>query len=440
MRDIVIPAVIDDPDLLAKSLFNNRRETRIEGTIPTNLLVTNNQKFLFISKDQQRYTHGLHKYPAKFFPELPRWIIDRYSSKGDTILDPFMGSGTTNLEAGLLGRNSIGVDVDPFSRFLSKVKTTQLPENELLKAHEVVVNAIGKYGKRNHVNGIPSFPYRDKWFKPYILKELSFIKSVIETIQYSQDIKDFFLICFSSIIRAVSEADNNCTRTVIRKKLAKQVNEGDAIRLFLKRLDRNIKGMIALGQSDMSGNVFIPNDADARAMPSVHSDSIDLAITSPPYMNAVDYPRTHQLEMYWLGFASGSLAPLKKLHIGTEVVSVVDYNSLHKTQSKLANRAIEAIYQCDPRRAYIASKYIDDMQANLEETYRVLQPGKRYVVIVGDNLVRGVRFETWKYLKQIAPKVGFRVEKNFVSAIINHFIKVPRAERINDDHILVLKK
>ena len=69
-------------------------------------------------------THGIHKYPAKFFPELPRWIIKRYSEKWDMILDPFMGSGTTNLEASLLGRHSIGVDVDPFSRFIASVKTT----------------------------------------------------------------------------------------------------------------------------------------------------------------------------------------------------------------------------------------------------------------------------------------------------------------------------
>lgn len=88
---------------------------RIEGTIPRDLSVQNDDRFIFISRDQRALTHGLHKYPAKFFPELPRWLIERYSSKGDWVLDPFMGSGTTNLEASMLGRRSVGVD--PFSRF-----------------------------------------------------------------------------------------------------------------------------------------------------------------------------------------------------------------------------------------------------------------------------------------------------------------------------------
>ena len=416
------------------------KEIRVEGTIPTSLPVRNNQRFLFISKDQRLYTHGIHKYPAKFFPELPRWIIEKYTDRGNLVLDPFMGSATANLEASLLGRNSIGVDVDQFSRYISKVKTTVISGEELTSAKEELQAIINQYSQKSLINGVPNFPYRDNWFKPYILKELAYIKMSIQQLNQSRKIRDFFLICFSSIIRTVSEADNNCTRTVIRKKLNKQVNEGDAISLFLKRVERNVEGMIALSEAKPTGSVSIPSNADARNLQGIDSASIDLAVTSPPYMNAVDYPRTHQLELYWLGFADGSLADLKKLHVGTESVQAKDYKILHNTQSKLANAEIAKIYKMDQRRSYIASKYIDDMQANLEEVHRVLKPGKRYVLVVGNNLVRGIQFETWKYLKEIAPKVGYKVEQSFVSAIINHFIKVPRAERINDDHVLVLQK
>ncbi|MBC8147872.1 MAG: hypothetical protein H8E98_07815 [Bacteroidetes bacterium] len=81
--------------------------TRIDGNIPIDLEIKNGQRFLFISYDQSRYSHGIHKYPAKFFPELPRWLIQRYSNENDIILDPFTGSGTTNVEALLSNRNSI---------------------------------------------------------------------------------------------------------------------------------------------------------------------------------------------------------------------------------------------------------------------------------------------------------------------------------------------
>ena len=109
-----------------KEIINDfgERITRVDGEIPINLPISNGDRFLFISYDQSKFTHGFHKYPAKFFPELPRWLIKRYSNKGDTVLYPFSGSGTTNVEALLLRRHSLGVDVDPFSRFLSKIKTT----------------------------------------------------------------------------------------------------------------------------------------------------------------------------------------------------------------------------------------------------------------------------------------------------------------------------
>ena len=426
-----------------QQIFQHRpasQTTRIEGDIPVDLKIRNNQKFLFVSKDQRHLTHGIHKYPAKFFPELPRWIINRYSDSGDLVLDPFTGSGTTNLECSLLGRDSVGVDVDPFSRMLAKTKTTLLSASELAIAHDRLVRLMGEFVPTKQLNGIPQFPYRDNWFKPYILVELAYIRSSILDMDTSQDIKDFFLVCFSSIIRAVSEADNNCTRTVIRKKLNKQVLPGAAIKRFIKRMDYCVNGMQALADKCPSGSVTIPNMADARDLSAYGNDCFDLALTSPPYLNAVDYPRTHQLEMYWLGLENGSLVNLKKKHVGTESVMAKDYSDLHKTGCRSADKLIKSIYKIDKRRAFIATKYIRDMERNLQEVYRVLKPGKRYVVVVGNNLVRGYNFETWRYLKDMAPGVGFRVERYFISEIINHFIKVPRKERINDDYVLVLQK
>ena len=117
-----------------KEITNEFGETlvRVDGEIPIDLPVENGQRFLFISYDQSRYSHGIHKYPAKFFPELPRWLIKRYSKQNDLVLDPFAGSATTNIEALLSKRHSIGVDVDPFARLLAKVKTTPLDKDEQL--------------------------------------------------------------------------------------------------------------------------------------------------------------------------------------------------------------------------------------------------------------------------------------------------------------------
>ena len=414
---------------------------RVDGDIPINLPVNDGDRFLFISYDQSILTHGLHKYPAKFFPELPRWLIQRYSKEQDHILDPFAGSGTTNVEALRLGRNSVGIDVDPFSRFLSQVKVTPLDAQELESAQESLLQEVLDYQPSQVVKSdIPDFPYRDNWFNREIILELAYIKKCIVSLDKSEPIKDFFKVCFSSIIRSVSNADDNCTRTVIRKKLGKKVCPSDALKKFAESILVKVPKMTAFSQNDSNGiTAQFPDDMDARNI-KYDVDYFDLALTSPPYANAVDYPRTHQLEMYWLGFAEGTLTPLKKKNVGTESVSSRDYKTRHEIGVADADKVIANIFENDPRRAYIAFKYLEDMKKNLTEVYRVLCKGGRYIIVVGNNRIRGQLFESWKYLMEIAEDIGFGIENYFGSEIIKHFIKVPRGERINTDWILVLKK
>lgn len=414
---------------------------RVDGDIPVDLPIENKQQFLFISYDQTILTHGLHKYPAKFFPELPRWLIKRYSNEGDVVLDPFSGSGTTNIEALLNRRHSVGIDVDSFSRYLSRVKATPLNKHELELSRDRLLRFILDF-RPSFVDGedIPNFPYRDNWFNKEITLELAYIRKMIEELDADDNIKDFFRICFSSIIRSVSNADDNCTRTVIRKKLNKKIYPSDALTKFAETMLTNVPKMIEFSQK-CPDDILIefPDKHDARSI-NYPDDYFDLAVTSPPYANAVDYPRTHQLEIYWLGFENGSLTPLKKKHVGTESVSATKYRYLHKIYVKEADNVIAKIYKKDPRRAYIAYKYLEDMRENLREVHRVLTKDGYYIVVVGNNKIRNELFENWKYIMSMAIEMGFEVENCFASEIIKHFIKVPREERINTDWILVLKK
>ena len=414
---------------------------QVDGEIPVDLPTQDGDRFLFLSHDQSHLTHGLHKYPAKFFPELPRWLIKRYSQENNIILDPFTGSGTTNVEALLAKRNSVGIDVDPFSRFIAKVKVTPLSENTLKSAQKKLFESILNYhSSLISESDLPNFPYRDNWFNKEILFELTYLRKQVQQLDTQDEVKDFFRVCLSSIIRSVSNADDNCTRTVIRKKLNKSVKPSDALNKFAKSVMKKAPKMVAFSENYPSDiTVIFPDDMDARNI-KFEEVFFDFAITSPPYVNAVDYPRTHQLEMYWLGFAQDSLTALKKQNVGTESVSASDYKTLHQIGVSDADTIIQNIYEKDPRRAYIAFKYLNDMRKNLIEVFKVLRKGGRYVVVVGNNRIRGHLFESWKYLMPMAEKVGFRVENYFGSEIIKHFIKVPREERINTDWILVLKK
>ena len=138
--------------------------------------------------------------------------------------------------------------------------------------------------------------------------------------------------------------------------------------------------------------IEFPDNQDARDI-KYPIDYFDLAVTSPPYANI-----------------------------------------------KEADNVIAKIYKKDPRRAYIAFKYLYDMKKNLKEVYRVLKKDGYYVVVVGNNKIRNELFENWKYIMSMAIEIGFEVENYFASEIIKHFIKVPREERIDTDWILVLKK
>lgn len=431
-----------------KPLLDDR--TIINGDLHPQLDISRGDRILIISEDQSFLTHGFHKYPAKFFPELPRWLIRKYTEKGP-VLDPMAGSGTVNVECLLHSIPSVAIDIDPFARLLTRVKTTPLDEGILLRTGQWMKAELRHYHQQSDLI-IPDFPGRDDiWFKKEITRELGTIKGAIERMPLvlgleptqSQKYKDFYYICMSSIIRRVSNADDHCTRTVVRKRLNKRVEKGDAFHRFKGVTEANIQNMVEFSQvCPRNVKVEIVEDKDARQT-GLPDNSVDLAVTSPPYINAVDYTRTHQLEMYWLGLIDpddGPLAEMKRQHIGTESVLAKDYKELKTFGLVSLDALLESIYRVDPRRSFIVYKYFVDMRDNLEEIYRVLIPGGRYAVVVGNNIIRGRRVKSHEFFMEIARAAGFELENYFVSEIIRHFIKIPRKERINDDWVLIFRK
>ena len=309
-------------------------------------------------------------------------------------------------------------------------------------------SAGGAEARHVAASHVPPFAYQDTWFRPFILEELGAIRAAASRIRDAVSpaepgpYVDFIRICLSSIVREVSNADNNCTRTVVRQRLQKRVVPGMAIRLFRRMLSVNVGRMRDfVPMAAAAAPVAIPENGDARAIP-LPDASIDLAVTSPPYINAVDYPRTHQLEMYMLDLSPPGrpLAEAKRRHIGTEVVRAVDYRTLRTYGLPELDAQVESLYATDPRRAYIVHQYFVDMEANFREVQRTLKPGRHYVVVVGNNIIRNQVVPTHAYLLQVAERVGFRVETYFASEVIRHYIKVPRKERINQDWVLVLKR
>ncbi|MFX1484995.1 MAG: DNA methyltransferase [Promethearchaeota archaeon] len=420
----------------------------IQGDLDTDLNIPNGGSILIISNDQSYLTHGIHKFPAKFFPELPRYLIRKYSEVGDTVLDPMCGSGTTLLESMLNERIGIGVDIDPIARLITKVKTTPIESKPLKVASDALIHQIQEFSfSEMNQPIIPEFNYRDNWFREFVLRELAVIgasiSAVLEPNPHWIDIEDFFRVVLSSIIRDVSNADPHCTRTVIRKKVVKNIKPGDTLNRFMQTLlhQRNIMNQFnqLVKTLDVGQAILLDGTATQTGL---EDNSIDLAVTSPPYINAVDYPRTHQLEMYWLGLIdSGPLSHMKRKYIGTETVYKDEYEKLQSSGLETLDPLLQMIYDKDPRRSFIVFKFFRDMENQLHEMYRVLKPGSRYCISIGSNQIRGNEVRSDRILSEIAvSRVGFELEKTFFSKLIRHFIRIPRPERMHGEWILVLTK
>jgi site-specific DNA-methyltransferase (cytosine-N4-specific) len=178
-----------------------------------------NINFDFTNADAMYLTHSLHPYPAKFPPQLPKSILKKFANKGQTVLDPFCGSGTTLVEARLLGYNAIGVDVNGLSSLLSKVKATPLSEQE----HKSIKSFLSKIKKEisswetkrpeikiKKIEGI------EHWFQKNVSEELTHILNLINKID-DVNVRDFFKIVVSSIIVRVSNQESD-TRFAAKNK------------------------------------------------------------------------------------------------------------------------------------------------------------------------------------------------------------------------------
>jgi len=403
----------------------------------------------YVGRKVSYATHGIHRYPSKFIPQIPRLCLERYSSPGDLILDPFMGSGTALLEALLLGRDAIGIDIHPLARLIAKVKLTPLDPDAAAREAAGLERAIS--GDRNsNPAWIPEIPNRAHWFRPEVLRDLATIRKHLCALPPGA-LRDFFAVCFSSVIRRVSNSDDDSLIpevTSFQQRLEAQgKTDHEAIPRFFAAVQARISDLRELAEalqqrpaSQRASRWWISH-ADARALP-LPEGKVDLAITSPPYASAVHYASVHKLELYWLRLVDDHRELELKL-IGTPRVFRAEYRSWSPSSGlPILHQCLKEIARRDRKSAYVAGKYFADMEATLREVRRVLRQDGRYCLIVGTNTMRGVRLPTYLILDALAHRIGFEREAIFVYDVINRHLDIPRwnQSRIERDWVLVLRK
>jgi len=404
----------------------------------------------YIGKQVSYATHGIHRYPAKFIPQIPRFCIESFSKQGDVVLDPFMGSGTTLLESFIAGRDSYGIDVHPLAKLIAKVKITPVDPGRLGAQAESLVKAIREDGDEN-TEWVPQIPNRDHWFRPEVLSELATIKKHVWSLRKG-DQKDFFRICFSSIIRRVSNSDDHSLIpevTSFQKKLDAQGKTSyDAISKFENTIRTkliDVRDFHRLVDEVHERHRTLPKTRivgrDARDI-NLRDSSVDIAVTSPPYASAVHYASVHKLEMYWLDLLE-DFSALDGQIVGTSRAYVSEYRPWEpRVRIPELQSVLSDLVEVEKKSSYIVYKYFDDMRRNFCEVNRVLKRNGRYCVVVGENAFRKVRIPTYKILAKIAGQCGFELSTTYVYDVINRHLDIPRwnDSRIERDYILVFKR
>lgn len=385
-----------------------------------------------------------NKYPTRYISAVPRFAILKYSNPGETVLDPFCGSGTTAIEAMLLGRNALSIDIDPFARLLIKVKTSRYSESDIAFLDETLSRIKEAcYNMPEEMSPLPDIQNIDKWFSTEAQRNLSFIKAkILSLCAENESIRDFLLVVFAAIIRKSSFADNVSPKPYVSTRYPKTPE--NAIELFFKTAELYRAAIIEFSDAVAShscSSMILPSN-DARMIE--HPEVVDLAVTSPPYINAYDYVRSLRFEDVWLGLASeSSLRTNRKSYVGSEVSTSLKNEHVFVQQSEQLTSIISSIEKADPRRARIVSAYFEDMAENMIAVRNSLKTGGHYVIVVGDSEIRGNPVPTGKILSDIATQNGYKYCISFKYVIRDRYLHLPRGGRggiIKYDEILVLEK
>jgi DNA modification methylase len=407
-------------------------------------------------------THGLHSYAAKCPPQLVRYGIENFSSPGESILDPMVGSGTTVVEARLRGRNAIGYDIDSLACLIAKVKARKIDDKPIGDATELVLkhanNDIDALKKVNVSRELlaratpPNFYNIDYWFSPDVKHALAVLLYHINQTQMSQDVREFLWVAFSSIILTKVSVAN--ARDIIhsRHHYLEHKNVPDVIDKFEARIRKMRRQMEEYQHycKQIPPTSIIVEKGDARQLP-LENETIDLVFTSPPYATALDYPRAHFLAVAWLQQALGiTLEEYKSqgaTYIGSErgghQETIRSDNLI--SDIRLARSIIDKIEEIDRKKAKLIQRYYNDMYLTLKEIYRVLKPNRNAVIVICPSHIRKIEVPTHRVFTEICNKIGLRLT-NEITRTINKkrrvlpYLQKAFGDRMNTEYVLIYQK
>jgi DNA modification methylase len=368
------------------------------------------------------HIHRWAPYVQGFSASFVQSILDQYKKEYNdpVVLDPFAGCGTVLVQTKLNGYRSFGTELNPFLQFIANTKLNcwDISPNYLLKIYNDL--------PRNNRSSAPSFLKSSSHFNKGVLHNLETIKGGIESTEdkseRQREVKDLLKLAFSSILIDCS----NLKRTPCLGYYKNKKVYDTAPFVLLDKKIRDIANDLRLIQSKYKD--FINTESKviiANAMDFKHVNKFDLIITSPPYMNGLDYVINYKIEMGWLGFVENHKG-LKKIRDEMVVCDNVSKGLIKefcKSGSTYTNDWIEKI-KADIEKGiekrghyrrtdmpYIVHKYFDDLYKVMKNVIPSLNSGGRFILVVGDSLIADMYVPTDLLIAKIGSDLGLDVEK-----------------------------
>jgi hypothetical protein len=322
----------------------------------------------------------IHPFPARMAPELSRELIGKLPA-GSRVVDPMCGSGTVVRQAVEAGLSCVGRDLDPLAVLMTRAWTMPIPAYRLIHdAHEVMerANALSRANVALPWDDDETDRFARYWFGPAQLDSLARLACVLKSCRFRS--RDLLRICFSRLI-VTKDRGASLARDVSHSRPHKVGDRTDfdvnaaflrAARLVTARLDpQAIRGEATV------------EVGDARELDVKSSGLFDAAMTSPPYLNAIDYLRGHRLSLIWFGYSVGELQKVRSSSTGAERAlkdAPFDVGPFIESDS---SRPLGPRYQGWVRR------YAADMMATLARLRAAVRPGGKIMLVVGNSLIRG---------------------------------------------------
>ncbi|MCR6691415.1 MAG: DNA methyltransferase [archaeon YNP-LCB-003-016] len=370
-------------------------------------MILNEEDWSFAGEDTKYLTHGFHPYPARMIPQIANRLITRYSKPGDLVLDPFCGSGGVLVEARLLGRNSVGIDINPLAIIIARAKTTPINPKLILSSWRELKEKIGEDIRSLRFREFDVEPLRipniSYWFKPQVAKELTIIRHFLDGVEDS-DLYHFFATCFSVTVREVSNlrTDEFKIYRLPPEKLEK--HNPNVFQIFVENVEERIRRMAefyGLAPKDVACDVLL---GDSRKLP-LKNGSVDLVVTSPPYGDSrttVAYGQFSKFSSLWLGLDENIVTNVDKISLGGGL------RKFKNLPSETLHTTIEEISRRSKERARETLWYFTDLFECLEQLHGALRRGGYCCFVVGNRTVRRVQVPTDKIIVELGENLGFK--------------------------------